>query len=134
MSYRHLTCFFLKKILKNHSWAQWLTSVILGSQKAVIRRITIRGQPGQKSSGNPISTNKKLGVLAHACHLSYLVSINRRMVVQAGLGINMRSFPKNSENAGGMVQLVEHLSSKLKALSSIPSPPKKNYTDIQYRK
>jgi hypothetical protein len=38
---------------------------------------------------------KKLGVVACACHPSYKGSINRKIVVQAGLGINLRPYLKN---------------------------------------
>jgi hypothetical protein len=31
-----------------------------------------------RSLGDPISTNKELGTVAHACHSSYLGGINRR--------------------------------------------------------
>jgi hypothetical protein len=39
-----------------------------------------------------ISTNKSWiwGVGGHACHRSYTENINRKIVVQAGLGINAR--------------------------------------------
>jgi hypothetical protein len=36
---------------------QWLTSVILATLEAEIRRSTVSGQPRQKVNENPISTN-----------------------------------------------------------------------------
>jgi hypothetical protein len=36
-----------------------------------------------------ISTNKKLGVVVHACHPTYVANINRRISVQVSSGINM---------------------------------------------
>jgi hypothetical protein len=44
--------------------------VILAMWEAKIRRITVPGQPRQKHSQDPISTEKKLGMVAHACHSS----------------------------------------------------------------
>jgi hypothetical protein len=40
-------------------------------QEAEIRRIVIPGHPGQKSSGDSISTEKKVSILLHACHPIY---------------------------------------------------------------
>jgi hypothetical protein len=51
-----------------------------------------------KSSQDPISTNKKLVVVAHDCHPSYMGSINRRITVQAGQGISERPYLKNKQN------------------------------------
>jgi hypothetical protein len=53
--------------------------------------------------------------------------INRRVVVQAGLGTSMRPYLKISKakRAGGMPQAVECLLSKCKALSSNISTVKK---------
>jgi hypothetical protein len=45
--------------------------------------------------GDPISTNKKLGVLVYACHLNCTGSVNR-IAVQASLGINDRFYFKNT--------------------------------------
>jgi hypothetical protein len=42
-----------------------------------------------------ISTNKTLGVVAHACLPSDVGSINRRIMVQTTLGIKVRPFLKN---------------------------------------
>jgi hypothetical protein len=38
--------------------------------------------PGKNNSGDPISTDKKMGVVEHTCHPSYLGRINRRISVQ----------------------------------------------------
>jgi hypothetical protein len=54
-------------------------SEILAIQYTEIRRIVVLGQPKQKVQGIP----------------SYMRSINRRIVVQAGLGINLRLCLKN---------------------------------------
>jgi hypothetical protein len=54
--------------------------------------------------------------------------VNRRIVVLAGQGINVRPYFKNTQykRIGGMAQLVEHLpTSKHKALSSNPNTVEK---------
>jgi hypothetical protein len=57
---------------KECEWAEfwWLTPVILATWEAEIRRIMLWGQPGEKGSQDPIST-EKAGVLIYACHVSY---------------------------------------------------------------
>jgi hypothetical protein len=55
--------------------------------------------------------------VAHISHSSYVGSINSKISIQTGLGINVRPYLKNNQ----VVQVVEHLPSKLKALSSNPS-------------
>jgi hypothetical protein len=74
------------------SLAQWLTPVILTTWEAEIGRTAIQGQPQKKVSETPISTNKKLGI----CHLSYEGSINSRIMVQDGPGINTRPYLENT--------------------------------------
>jgi hypothetical protein len=54
---------------------------ILATWEAGIRRIVVPGQPGQKSLQDPHLNGKKLGVVVHTCHLSYVGSTYRRMVV-----------------------------------------------------
>jgi hypothetical protein len=54
-----------------------------------------QGQPGQKVYETPIPTIKSW-VVACACHLSYVGSINRRIVIQAGLGKTIRPALKNN--------------------------------------
>jgi hypothetical protein len=44
-----------------------------------------------KKSVRSLSTDKKLGVVVHACYPSYKGNINRRIAVQAYPGINTRS-------------------------------------------
>jgi hypothetical protein len=44
---------------------------------------------GKKFSKTP-SQPIKLGVMVHVCNSSYAGGVNRRIVVQAGLGINER--------------------------------------------
>jgi hypothetical protein len=76
----------------------WLTPEILATQDAEIRRIMAQGQLWQKVSKAPISTNKKLGVPACACHPGYSGRVNRRT-----LGINARPYSKNkAERAEGL--------------------------------
>jgi hypothetical protein len=51
------------------------------------------------SLGNKFMTpqpNHQLGVVVWACHPSYLGSINRKISIQAGLGVNARPCPKNN--------------------------------------
>jgi hypothetical protein len=51
-------------------------------------------------------------MVAHTCHPRYAGSVNRRIIVQTGLGINMRLLSKiylKATKPGGMVQVVEHL-------------------------
>jgi hypothetical protein len=58
----------------------------------------VRDQPWQKVYETPISTNKKLGIVACAGHPSYVGDVNRRMGVQASLCINMRPYLKNNQS------------------------------------
>jgi hypothetical protein len=53
-------------------------------------------------------------------------SINRRIVVQAGPSIKQDSIPKitKTKKAGDMADVVDHLPSKNKALSTTPVLPK----------
>jgi ribosomal protein L31 len=55
------------------------------TQEAKIRRIEVPGQCKQKFKETHISTNKKLNMVAHACHPSYTGDTNR-MNVRAGPG------------------------------------------------
>jgi hypothetical protein len=52
-----------------------------------------------------------------SCHPSYMGSINRRIVVQAGLAINVRLCPKNKikKVAGVWLKVIRCLPSKHKA-------------------
>jgi hypothetical protein len=58
---------------------------------------------GKNVSKTSISTNKKLGVVVHICHPSYTRGINRRIVVQIGLGINVKPYMKNNDNTKALV-------------------------------
>jgi hypothetical protein len=49
------------RIRVKFSQASWLTSVILATQRADIRRIEFGARPGKQLS-DPISANKKLGI------------------------------------------------------------------------
>jgi hypothetical protein len=51
-----------------------------------------------KSLQDLILTNKYLGMVVHVCHPSYAGIINRRIIFQAGPGINMRPYLKNTLN------------------------------------
>jgi hypothetical protein len=88
-------------------------------------RSRFKDNPGEQC--DPISTNKKLGVGVHACHPSCERSVNRRMAVQATLGMRVRPYlekPK-AERAGSMDPVLEPLPSKSEVLSSNPSIGKK---------
>jgi hypothetical protein len=78
---------------------QWLTPISLAISEAGIGRIIAPGQPGQNSLRNPISMEKKLGRVVHACHPS-----NGRK--QDPISIITRA-----KRAGGVAQAVEHLNS-----------------------
>jgi hypothetical protein len=71
----------------------------------------------------------KLGVVAHACYSSYIGSVNRRIMLQAGSGINARLYLKKlylkAQRAGGMAQMLACLPDKCKVLSSNPGTAKK---------
>jgi hypothetical protein len=55
-------------------------------------------------------------MVAFACHFNYTENINRRVTVQARLGIKsetlLQKMPE-AQRAGGLDQVVEHLPSKL---------------------
>jgi hypothetical protein len=70
---------------------------MLATWEAEIRKITIPCQSRQKVSETPISTNKKVGVMACTCLLSYAESLSRRIVCGSGLpGINGKPYLKNT--------------------------------------
>jgi hypothetical protein len=50
---------------------QLLTPVPLTTWKAEIRRISVPGQPRQKTFARPHLNGKKLGLVAQTCHPSY---------------------------------------------------------------
>jgi hypothetical protein len=54
-------------------------------------------------------------------------SINRRIIVEAGLGKNTRPYPKNNygKRVGGMTQVIKCLTSECEVLHSSLVPPKK---------
>jgi hypothetical protein len=62
------------------------------------RESQLDASPG-KSSCNSLSTNKKLGVVAHTCHPSYAGSINRRIMVQTSQSINVIPYWKCGSNS-----------------------------------
>jgi hypothetical protein len=56
----------------------------------------------ETSKQDPISTNKKVGVVACACHPSYVAgNINRRIVAQVHLEIKARPYSKNNKSKKG---------------------------------
>jgi hypothetical protein len=90
--------------------------VILATWEAENRRIVVPGWTGQKSFGDLISMEKKLGIVAHACHPSYPAWAKKR---------DPSSKITRAKRAGNVVQVVERLPSKHKAMSSNPSTTKK---------
>jgi hypothetical protein len=92
----------------------------------------VQDQPGQKISQDPISTNKKLGVVNYTCHHSCEGSLNRRSDVQASQSIYPRPYLKiaKAKKAGGVVQVIQHLLRKcdvvLSSKDSITYMMKKN--------
>jgi hypothetical protein len=52
------------------------------------------GQKVSKAPSKPIK--KKLGVVAHTCHPSYMGNINRWVAVHIRLGLNTRPYLKNN--------------------------------------
>jgi hypothetical protein len=80
-----------------------------------------------KSSWAPHLT-QWLGAVAHACHTSYMGSINRRIAVQvAQHKIKWEPISKITEakRPGGVAQVVQYLTGKLKTLSSTPTTANK---------
>jgi hypothetical protein len=71
-------------------WVQWLTPIIPaggGDGEDCISR------PDQR---DPHLKKKNLGMVTHTCHPSYVGSINRRITVQAGMGINVSPILKSN--------------------------------------
>jgi hypothetical protein len=68
------------------SWAWWLKTVILVIQEVEIRGIIFQDQIGQKVLKNP-SQSIKAGCGCVHLSSSYQRSVNKRIVVQATLGI-----------------------------------------------
>jgi hypothetical protein len=97
--------------------------VILATWEAEIRRITGSRPAWTKKLARPppISTNK-LGIVVHSYRPSYTGGIGRRISIQAGHGWGKLrdSISKitKAKRAGGEAQVVEHLPSKHKILSS----------------
>jgi ribosomal protein L31 len=78
-------------------WTLWFTTVILATWETEIGRIMVKIQPLEESLLDPITTSKNLGVVVSSCHPSYTgsVNINKRIKVQACLGINGETILKN---------------------------------------
>jgi hypothetical protein len=68
-------------------------------------------------------------MLVHIYNPSNMGGISRRIKVQTSLGKTVTPYPKNNlskkKKSGGMVQVVQHLSTKSEALSSSPSTTKR---------
>jgi hypothetical protein len=60
-------------------------------------------------------------MVLHACSFSYSRGESRKVAVGAGLGKSVRPHLKNKLKTEGVIQVVEHLPSKLKALNLILS-------------
>jgi hypothetical protein len=77
----------------------------------------------QKGARDSISPSKKLRVDVCACHPTYGGSTNWRIMVQAGLTINMRHYLKKkkkkkqakTKKVKGVTQVVEYLPTKVKS-------------------
>jgi hypothetical protein len=87
-----------------------------------IRRIAVQGQPGQRVSETPIST-EKLNVLINFYNPSYMGGIRKMIMIQSGPGKSTRPYPKKQKGLGiwlsGRVPVSQH-----KALSSNPNTTK----------
>jgi hypothetical protein len=60
-----------------------------------IRRIKFQSQPrgvGEEDLERPHLKQYKLGMLIHAYRSSFVGSVNREILVQTGLGINMKPY------------------------------------------
>jgi hypothetical protein len=92
-----------------------------------IKRIAGQGQPGTKSLQVSIFNQYKLGMVTHASHPSFMRSVNRRILVQVSLGINVRPYPKitKAKRARTIAQVLEHMPSKYKTQVQIQVLPKK---------
>jgi hypothetical protein len=76
--------------------------VILATWEVEIRRIMVQGQPGQKDLKAPSQPIKKLGMVVHNWHSSYIVRINKRIMVQIGPVMSVRPYLRNkAKRAGG---------------------------------
>jgi hypothetical protein len=89
-----------------------------------IGKILFETSPKQKVLKTPSQQIKKLGVVPHTCHTSYVRSINRKVMVLACLCINTRPYIKNNQSKHTGLDLW-FKSSKRTALSSNPSNAKK---------
>jgi hypothetical protein len=58
-------------------------------------------------------------------------SINRRVMVQAGLGKKQQTISKIAKSSGGLAQAIQHLPIKREALSSNPNTKKKKIMFLQ---
>jgi hypothetical protein len=104
--------------------------VILDTWETEIAKIAVWGQPKQKFR-DPFST-KKAGMVGHTWGPSFKWAIDRRIAVP-GQPRQKHKIPSEkyptAKRAGGLPQVVEHLASKHRVLSSNPSttpPPKKS--------
>jgi hypothetical protein len=77
------------------TWRKWLMPIILATQDAETRRMVAPGPPRQKFV-RPHLNQKKLDMMACSYNPSYTRSINRRIIVLAGLGMNVKPYLKNT--------------------------------------
>jgi hypothetical protein len=76
------------KIKASQTWC--LMPIILAIQEAEIGTISSSGQARTKSKKKVIQEKAGRDGVTSSCHPSYVGSINRKIVVPVGLGINMR--------------------------------------------
>jgi hypothetical protein len=106
-----MTNFYMQKMRQ----VQWLIPII-ATQEAEMRSITVQGQPRQKVPETPSQSVAKC-----PCHSSYAGNIGMMMIViQTTPSIKQDPISKitNTRRAGGLAQLLKHLPSKCKPLSS----------------
>jgi hypothetical protein len=62
-------------------------------------------------------------MMVYACHSRYARSTNRRTMALVGQGINARPYLKitKAKRTSGVAQVIEHMATQYKTLSSIPS-------------
>jgi hypothetical protein len=102
-------------------------SIIPASWEAEIRRITVWGHPKQKVLETPSQSASCRTTVSHNCDLRCTGGIGRKIMVQAGLDINTRTYLKSNWRAGSVAQLVERLSSKC------AGPEFKSQAQVWYR-
>jgi hypothetical protein len=110
-------------VFKAGCW--WLTPVILATQEADSKGITVYGQPWQnkkKVFKIPISTSSWVW-----WHMSVMLAMAGNIKEEVDLGKKQDPVSKitKAKRSGDVAQVVKPLSSKCKTLSSNPSTTKK---------